>query len=142
MNSGHRIYVSCSRQRLDFDKIVAWTLESYWGHQRTEAQIRASLQNSTVFGVFKIEATDRRLTQVGFARIISDHWTSSMITDVYVDEAFRGQGFGRALMEAVVEHPSVARTLCILGTRDAAGFYRKFGFFDTFSQTMQRNPTP
>jgi GNAT superfamily N-acetyltransferase len=54
--------------------------------------------------------------------------TFSWICDVIVDEAHRGQGVGKGLMAAVLEHPNVKSTTNLLGTRDAHGLYEKFGF--------------
>lgn len=141
-NPDVRPYVSLNRDRLDVEKVVAWTIGAYWGNGKTPEQIRQSIKNSMVFGLYALERGNPRPEQIGFARVISDHWTASAITDLFVVPEYRGRGFGRALMQAVIEHPSIARTICILGTRDAAGFYRKFGFRDAFSHIMQRDPTP
>lgn len=135
-----RPFVTPDRHHIDPDKIVRWILEEcYWGAGKTETQIRNALKNSTIFGLYAL--SDQPMIQVGFARVISDHHTTSVITDCFVDKKYRGLGFGRALMEAVTAHPSVARTICVLATREAAGFYVKFGFRDVVGTCMQRNPT-
>ncbi len=76
---------------------------------------------------------------IGFARVITDHATFSFVGDVFVVENERGKGYGGRLMQAVVEHPSVARTISILQTRDAGGFYAKFGYKHG-GNVMKRGP--
>lgn len=67
-------------------------------------------------------------SQVGFARVITDRATSSLINDVVVDKKWREKGIGTALMQAALGHPLVSNTICILHTRWASDFYQKFGF--------------
>jgi len=67
--------------------------------------------------------------QVGFARIVTDYATFAWLADVYVLEAHRGHGLGKALVEAVVEHPAVsALPRILLATADAHRLYEQYGF--------------
>jgi GNAT superfamily N-acetyltransferase len=51
------------------------------------------------------------------------------IADVFVVPEFRGQGIGKALVRAMLDHPDVAGLrVVLLRTRDAHGFYAQFGF--------------
>ncbi|WP_454644672.1 GNAT family N-acetyltransferase [Bradyrhizobium liaoningense] len=52
------------------------------------------------------------------------------INMVIVDEAARGRGLGRQLMEAVIALAG-PRTLRLVATRDGAPLYRKLGFWET-----------
>ena len=67
--------------------------------------------------------------QVGFARAITDHATFAWLADVWVDEAVRSQGIGRALVRWFIDHPHFAgiRRLA-LSTWDAHGVYAELGF--------------
>lgn len=133
-------YVTHTRALLDTAKMAGWIRGSYWGEWQTEAQITRALHNSTVFGLLLRSPV---LEQVGFASIVSDHAAFSAITAVYVDEPHRGTGLGKVLMESVVAHPSVAKTICVLTTRVPA-FYAKFGFVacgtDGAATWMKRGP--
>jgi GNAT superfamily N-acetyltransferase len=49
--------------------------------------------------------------------------------DVYVDPDCRGQGIGKALIAAILEHPDLRDlTLFMLRTQDAQPFYQQLGF--------------
>lgn len=109
--------------------------KSYWGGWQNTFQIRAALQHSLAF-----VACDERGEAVGFIRITTDYATFSAITDLHVDDQHRKQGVGRALMERALESV-VAETICILTTRDAGEFYRKFGFIPIGGQCWKRDPS-
>lgn len=131
------IYTSHKRHSMNEGAIVGWILGAYWGGWMHEEQVKQALKNSMLFGAFLAPTAQ----QIGFARVVSDHHTFAAITDVYVAEGWRGQGVGRKLMEAVMAHPSVRRSICILRTRDEnAAFYSKFGFTPVPGGIMQHNP--
>lgn len=136
-----RCYVSVNRHRISFDQVSAWIRASFWGKWQTEAQVAKALQNSTVFGLYILKRGEIEPIFGGFARVVSDNASVSVISDVYIDEPYRGMGFGRSLMEAVIAHPSVSRTICILATRDKIDFYAKFGFGPMVGNALQRSPT-
>jgi len=68
-------------------------------------------------------------TQIGFARVITDRATYGYLADVYVLDAYRGQGLGRWLVDCIMRHPDL-QTLrrFSLVTRDAHGLYAQAGF--------------
>jgi GNAT superfamily N-acetyltransferase len=118
--------ISTDKARLD----LSWVHESlsrhaYWAIGRSLETVWLSVEHSLCFGVY---AGDR---QVGFARVVTDHATFGWLCDVFVDEAHRGRGLGRRLIEAVVAHPSLRENrLLILATRDAHELYRQYGGFE------------
>jgi GNAT superfamily N-acetyltransferase len=116
--------ISTDPGRLDLDAIYAYLSgESYWARGRPRDQIVRGIENSIPFGVY----LDGR--QVGFARVVTDYATFAWLADVYVLEAHRGQGLGKALVEAVIEHPAVAPVpRVVLATADAHGLYERYGF--------------
>ena len=62
-------------------------------------------------------------------RIVTDYATFAWLCDVFVLPAHRGAGLGKALIQVVINHPTLQglRRLA-LATRDAHGLYAQFGF--------------
>ena len=115
--------VSCDRRKLDLKRIHAFLTRSYWSEGVSRELVERSIEHSIPFGVYA------GAEQVGFARVISDRASYAYLADVYIEERFRGRGLSKLLMRAVMEHPELQRLRrWILGTRDAHGLYRQFGF--------------
>lgn len=99
--------------------------QSYWAPQIPLHTVQRSVEGSLCFGVFYHEQ------MIGFARVITDNATFGYLADVFIDEAFRGQGLSKWLMEVIVQHPNLqGLRRFMLATRDAHGLYRQFGFSD------------
>jgi N-acetylglutamate synthase-like GNAT family acetyltransferase len=125
--------VSTDPARLDLEAIHAYLVRSYWSEGIPRALVARSLENSLCFGLYVVGARDsaglEQLTQVGFARIISDRTTFAYLCDVYVLEEHRGRGLSKWLLEVVRAHPDLqGLRRFLLATRDAHGLYAKFGF--------------
>ena len=120
----HGYVVSTDASRLDIDYVHRFLSEkSYWAAGIPRALVAKAVANSLNFGLFLGDE------QVGFARAITDYATHAYIADVFVDEAHRGKGLGKLLIEAVTSHPELrAMRRLMLGTDDAHGLYRRFGF--------------
>ncbi len=74
--------------------------------------------------------------QVGFARVITDFSEFASIWDVFIDDAHRKKGIGKALMKYLLEHPQLRGVFrWFLMTEDAHGLYQKYGF-----KTEPHNP--
>ncbi len=117
------IDLSDVRERLDVARIHGWLASSYWSPGIARDLIERAIAGSHPLGAY------RDGVQVGFARAITDHATFAWIADVFVDEAARGQGVGRAMVGWFVEHPSFAGIRRIgLVTADAHGVYERLGF--------------
>ncbi len=97
---------------------------TYWADKRPLAQIEKSMRHSSCYGVY----VDGEEKLVGFARVISDFATTYYLCDVIVDEAYRGNGLGRALVSHIESRPEFAGLRGMLITRDAHGLYEKFGY--------------
>jgi GNAT superfamily N-acetyltransferase len=97
--------------------------ESYWAKGIPLNLVERSIHNSMCFGVY-----DKR-KQIGFARVISDFATFGYLADVFIDEAYRGKGFSKTLMEFILSRDElkILRRF-ILATADAHGLYRQYGF--------------
>jgi GNAT superfamily N-acetyltransferase len=119
--------ITDDRGRLDLPLIHRWlSEESYWAQGRTIEVVAKSIELSVSLGCFSpLDA------QVGFARWVTDGATFGWLCDVFVDEAFRGQGLGKFIVETAIDHPEVRDIrLRLLGTRDAHELYRRVGFVE------------
>ncbi len=115
--------ISTDPARLDLDTICGFLSRSYWARQRTRERIEASLQHSLVFGVYDGQR------QIGMARIVTDYATFAWLCDVFVDEAYRGRGIGKWLLENVVTCPELqGLKRILLVTDDAQELYAQYGF--------------
>lgn len=123
----HGSYVlSDDPARLDLDVIHGYLSgESYWASGIPRDYVETSVRNSLCLGAY-VAATGE---QVGLARVVTDYATYGWLCDVFVLRAHRHHGLGKALAQAVVEHPRL-QTLRRLGlaTQDAHGLYAQFGF--------------
>ena len=129
--------ISTDRKRLDLDVIHAFLTTSYWAEGRSRERVARSIELSLPFGLYHGDA------QVGFARVVTDDVVMAFLADVFVLPAHRGQGLGVWLVETVTSLPalrSIRRWL--LGTRDAHGLYRRFGFGEPTPGMFMERPDP
>lgn len=118
------ITYSTNKDKLDLGYIHRYISErSYWGTGIPLPLMKRSIENALCFGVYD---HDR---QVGFARVVTDYATFGYLADVFIDEAYRGKGLSKKLMEFIfsIEEISMFRRM-ILVTRDAHGLYQQYGF--------------
>jgi GNAT superfamily N-acetyltransferase len=115
--------ISTERRRLDLDVIHGFLTRSYWAEGRSRERVALSIEHSLPFGLY------HRGAQVGFARVVTDHVVLAYLSDVFVLEALRGRGLAKWLVETVLSVPELRpMRRWLLGTRDAHGLYRRFGF--------------
>jgi GNAT superfamily N-acetyltransferase len=115
--------ISTDPQRLSVDVIHDFIRTSYWGAGRTREMTERSIQNSLCFGLYAGGE------QIGFARVVTDRAVIGYLCDVFVLPGHRRKGFGKALMNAVMDHPDLKDLpVFLLNTRDAHGLYERFGF--------------
>jgi GNAT superfamily N-acetyltransferase len=116
--------VSTDLSRLDVPLIYRYLSEqSTWAIGISREVVERALENSLCFGGF----VDGR--QVAFARVISDYATFGNLADVFVVPEYRGRGYGKQLVGAVLRHPSLQRLRRFtLNTTDAHSLYERFGF--------------
>lgn len=118
------IEISTDADRLDLDMIHRWlSEESYWAQGRPRELMQRSFDNSICFGAY---LEDR---QVGFARVVTDRTTFAWLADVFILDEYRGRGYGKALVAAVLAHPELqGLRRWLLATKDAHGLYAQSGF--------------
>ncbi|HUK29876.1 MAG TPA: GNAT family N-acetyltransferase [Candidatus Acidoferrum sp.] len=101
--------------------------QTWWARDRKLQDVDRVLRNSKpIVGI--CECGSRKL--VAFARVLTDFIYKATIYDVIVDEKLRGRGFGRVLIETVLNHPDLQNVPDIeLYTRaELIPFYAKWGF--------------
>ncbi len=118
--------LTTDRSKLDVVTVHRWlSEESYWATGRPLDVMEKAIANSLCFGVYR----DGR--QVAVARVITDYATFGWLCDVFVDEATRGDGIGKWMVQAIMAHPDLAGVRRILlATRDAHELYRRYGGFE------------
>jgi GNAT superfamily N-acetyltransferase len=135
-----RTFVSTDQGLIDFEWLHRTLEAEYWGWAYTKEKVQENAANALSFGIYERLDPSGTVNQLGFARVITDKVSFSFICDVVVDVNRRGEGIGTKLMECIVAHPDVKRTISILGTKDAWRFYERFGFKATPQPCMQRDP--
>jgi GNAT superfamily N-acetyltransferase len=118
-----QIEISADHARLDVAAIHAFLTTSYWAAGRPREVVERSIRLSLCFGAYDGS------TQVGFGRVITDQTVFAYLADVFVIEAYRRRGIGRALVAAMLADPRLADVpQFLLRTRDAHGIYELLGF--------------
>lgn len=116
--------VSTDPTRLDLPRIHRFLAEdSYWARGIPSDVVRRAIAGSLCFGVYEGEA------MVGFGRAVTDGATFAWVSDVFVEPAHRRRGVSKALMQAMIGHPSLqGLRRWLLATADAHRLYERFGF--------------
>lgn len=116
------IHITTHKHRFDMNLIHAFlSEESYWARNITLEKVQKAIENSLCFGLFDGDK------QIGFARVISDFSTIAYLGDVFVLKAYRGQGLGKMLMDAVHAHRDLqGLRRWILLTSDAHKLYEQY----------------
>ncbi len=99
--------------------------KAYWAKDRSEPVTQKAISNSLNYAIF--ETNSERL--VGFARVVTDYSTVYYLSDVYIDEEFRGRGLGKKMVEWIaLQEEKLVGINGLLKTRDAMKLYEKYGF--------------
>ena len=116
--------INTDKTKLSIEYIHQYLSEqSYWAKGIPLHTVKRSIEGSVCFGIYK------GAKMVGFARVITDNATFGYLADVFIDEACRGQGLSKWLMEVILAHPDLqGLRRFMLATRDAHGLYRQFDF--------------
>jgi GNAT superfamily N-acetyltransferase len=115
--------ISTAKDKIDIDFVHNFLTSSYWAEGIPKETVERSINGSMCFSVF------HESRQVGFARVITDEATFAYLADVFIDEAYRGKGLSRWLMECILSCPGLqGLRRFLLATRDAHGLYQKLGF--------------
>ncbi len=109
----------------DLERGHGWIAgQSYWAAGIPLATFRRAVEHSLIVGAFAPAGE-----MAAMARVVTDRATFGWICDVFVDQAHRGAGLGKALMAHLKSHPDLQGLRRLhLATRDAHGLYAGFGF--------------
>ena len=110
---------------IDFIRVQRWLASSYWTPDISMDRVIRAAQGSAIV----LSAHHPKFGQVAYGRVVSDFARFAYIGDIWVDDAHRGRGLARALVEFAIEHPEFEQVRTwTLATRDAHGVYEPLGF--------------
>ena len=117
-------HISTDKTKLDVPLIHQFlSKQSTWAKGIPLATVVRAIEHSLCFGGYLGSS------QVAFARVISDYATFANLVDVFVMPQYRGKGYSKAIMQAVVSHPQLQDLRRFtLATGDAHALYAEFGF--------------
>ncbi len=119
----NNIYFSSEANDMDLDVIYSFVKNSYWGKSRTLEEQKIALENTINFGLFHNE------NQIAYARVMTDKVFFAYLLDVFVTEAYQGQGYSKLLINKILNFPELKNIdKWMLATKDAHKLYEKFGF--------------
>jgi GNAT superfamily N-acetyltransferase len=109
---------------IDLDMIHRFLAnESYWAPGVARERVIKSWTNSLCFGAY----LDGK--PVGFGRVVTDYSSFGYLRDIFVLPQFRGRGYGKQLVAAILERMDEEGVASLmLATKDAQALYRCFGF--------------
>ena len=111
---------------LDLDAVIEVYRASTLGERRPvddRATIAGMLRHADVI----VTARDRTAVLVGVSRAITDYSYCTYLSDLAVDEAFQGQGIGRALIHRTHEAAGLHTSLILLAAPKAESYYPHIG---------------
>lgn len=114
--------------QMDMPAVQTMLETAYWWAKTPETArddiLKAAEHSALVVGAF-----DETGRQIGYARVVSDYCRFAYIADVFVKEAHRGQGVGKAMIRRIQQHADFGPGCrFLLVTRDAHDFYSALGF--------------
>jgi len=120
------IRTSYDQSEFDYDLIVPFIQQSYWGKGRIRKDILQAFNSSFAIGLFHNNGR-----QIAWARATSDTVYHAYIFDLAVVEEYRGKGYGKQLVNELMAHPKLIDVSgWMLATELHHDLYRKFGFED------------
>jgi N-acetylglutamate synthase-like GNAT family acetyltransferase len=117
------LIISDDKNRLDVGLIHNFLKSSYWAKGRTREEVKKSIEHSICFGIYEDK------NQIGFARVVTDFTVIAYLMDVFILEAYRGNGFSKILLKRIFEDERFRKiSKWMLATKDAHSLYAEFGF--------------
>ena len=125
--------ITDDREKVQIDVVAGLLAKTYWGHKRPREVVEKLVLNSLCFSLFRNEE------QLGFARVVTDYTVFSWLSDLVIDDEYRGRGLGRWFMDFILSHPEIGKTQFVLQTTQAHGLYERYGFRGS-EKLMTRQP--
>ncbi len=109
------------------EELRALYQQAWWSQRRKLDDVRRMLAGTDLVFAFE-DAESGEL--VAFARVLTDGVYRAHLFDVLVKESHRGQGLGRAMMDAVTNHPALGKIekLYLSCRTELVPFYEEWGF--------------
>ncbi|HXZ35751.1 MAG TPA: GNAT family N-acetyltransferase [Thermodesulfobacteriota bacterium] len=126
--------ISDDLNRVQVEVVADLLAKTFWGHRRPREVVEKLIQTSICFSLF------HQQWQIGFSRVVTDYAVFSWLSDLVLNEGYRGRGLGGWLIGCILEHPQISGTQFVLQTTYAAGLYKKFGF-QANEKLMTRTPS-
>ena len=105
---------------------------TFWANKRTHSELKTMLKNSSV--VVSVWQDD---DLIGFGRATSDGIFRSVIWDVVVADNVQGNGYGRKIINTIINSPMIRKCEKIyLMTTHRSEFYKQLGFKINSSQKL------
>ncbi len=100
--------------------------QEWWTRDRTLEETRRVITHSQI----SLGLIDRYDTLQGYARILTDYTFKALIFDFIIAETHRGEGWGDALMEAILTHRDLQPipSLELYCLPEMFPYYERFGF--------------
>jgi ribosomal protein S18 acetylase RimI-like enzyme len=125
MNKTSEFIIKAGYSEMDFDNVTRMLKDALWCLGIKKEEVIQGAQNSALL----VGAFAPGNIQIGFLRIVSDKTRFAYILDVIVDEHYRKQGVGQAMIRFLLDHPDLKDVYqWVLLTKDAHGVYKKAGF--------------
>ena len=130
------ITVTTDPEKMDRQKIFEFLHQTaYWSKGIPYDICMNALDHSVPFSIVN---TENHL--VGFARLVTDHATFSYLCDVFILEEYRGQGFGKFLVQCInawIDERNLRTSLLL--TRDAQSLYEGYDwvYFPNINRVMR-----
>ncbi|WP_286883861.1 GNAT family N-acetyltransferase [Aneurinibacillus sp. UBA3580] len=98
----------------------------WWTKGRQLPDIQIMLDNSLVIAF--CDTASKQL--IAFSRVLTDYVYKALIFDVIANPTHRGKGIGEALMDAIINHPSLKNVnhFELYCRPEMIPFYQRWGF--------------
>jgi N-acetylglutamate synthase-like GNAT family acetyltransferase len=117
------IEVTSDKSKIDMSILIEFlNKDSYWAKDRSIDVIQKSINNSKCYSLL----VNGKF--IGFARIVTDFCTFAYLCDVFIIKQFQHKKYGEQLINKIINDKELNGIFIYLLTRDAHGFYNKFGF--------------
>jgi ribosomal protein S18 acetylase RimI-like enzyme len=122
--TGARTEIRQADPATDFPGILGVYAGNKWSHARAPERLRIAVERADLA---LVAVQDDQV--VGFVRTMSEGAFAVYIADILVLPEHQGQGIGRNLLAAVLDHYPLEtfHHQVLIAERDAEGFYRRMG---------------
>ena len=119
------VKITDDKSQIDLDTVHEFLKTTYWSPDIPKEVVQKAIENSLCVGLL----LNNQL--IGFGRSVTDYATFAYLADIYVKPEFRGRGYSKIIVQALLDKSgSENLRRILLATADAHGLYRKFDFKD------------